>query len=356
MEKLIHGGDIYSHADKKGRLLDFSANINPLGMPDEVKQALVSHVEEYACYPDPLCRSLRAAIGTFHRIPAEDVLCGNGAADLIFRVCWGLRPKKALVLAPTFAEYELALRSCGCEVSYFDLDRAKNFLPDINALCRQLSHTEGLDLVFLCNPNNPTGLALKREEVSRIGDACREKGGLLVVDECFADFLEREEEYSVLEDIREGRLSNVLVLRAFTKMYAMAGVRLGYLISSCREALRGIGEAGQPWSVSTVASVCGEAALSCRAHVEKSRLLAASGRAYLTERLALLGFRMFPSMVNFLLFQCPEAGLKEGLEKEGILIRSCANYRGLDGTYFRIAVKSEEDNRRLVETVKKLLS
>lgn len=226
---LIHGGDIYSpHPVPEGeRLLDFSANLNPLGMPEEVRQALCSHVEEYAAYPDPLCRSLRQALAEHHRLCPEWFLCGNGAADLIFRLAFGTRPKRALIPAPTFAEYAQALTEAGCETTRYVLSEQQDFLLDERFL---KTVQPGVDLVFVCNPNNPTGLITQRSLLERLLERCEQVGARLCVDECFLDFLPEEPLLTVLPLLEKH--PNLLVLRAFTKLYAMAGIRLGYGVCS----------------------------------------------------------------------------------------------------------------------------
>lgn len=347
-EKLIHGGDIYSHRPGNKPLLDFSANINPLGMPPQVRQALVAHIDDYTCYPDPLCRELRKGLAQFHSIQQDWILCGNGAADIIFRLCYGLRPQKALVLAPTFAEYEQALRAVRCQIEYAALNKESDFKINITALCEAVQ--PDIDMVFLCNPNNPTGIAINREELQHVIKRCADCGAILVIDECFADFLEQEELYSVIPLAAGSK--NLVILRAFTKMYAMAGIRLGYMISSNQAILSAVEAAGQPWSVSGVASRCGITALSCTAHVTTTKSYIAKEREWLRQELSALGMQVVPSQVNFLLFRSPFSELAQKLELQGVLIRSCGNYHGLTGDYFRIAVKSREENRRLIAAMR----
>ncbi len=349
---LVHGGDVYSPRDTyQGEWTDFSANISPLGMPQAVREALVGNLDAYACYPDPLCRELCGALSIFHNVPEEKILCGNGAADLIFRLAYGLRPRQALVPAPTFAEYALALEAAGCEYRYVHLRAEDGFFVG-EALWQAV--TPSYDLVFLCNPNNPTGRALPRADVLRLAQRCAECGARLVVDECFADFLDEEGAYSVIGDL--DAYPNLIVLRAFTKMYAMAGIRLGYLLTSDTSVLDRLRSAGQPWAVSTVASKCGVAALGCTQHVAATRETVRQGRRYLSQEMEKIGLTVYPSQANFLLFRCSDAALPQKLERRGFLIRSCANYPGLDSSYFRIAVRTMPDNQRLLQALAEILS
>ncbi|MDF3002278.1 MAG: threonine-phosphate decarboxylase, partial [Bacillota bacterium] len=266
--KLVHGGDIYSARKaleglppgsvqtgslvQTPRLLDFSANINPLGLPAGVKKALTEAIGGFDIYPDPLCRELIDNLAVYEDVPSVWLLCGNGAADLIFRMAYAIKPQKAMVLAPTFAEYEEALHAVSCEVIRYPLSADSGFQADeglIDALNQEL------DLLFLCNPNNPTGQLMSNEFLCRVLERCKELGIFLVVDECFNGFLEEPERYSIKDRIQDSR--NLMILKAFTKTYAMAGLRLGYCLTSNGALLEALRDAGQPWSVSTPAQIAG---------------------------------------------------------------------------------------------------
>lgn len=351
-ELLTHGGDIYSPRETEKELVDFSANINPFGIPASVREAAVESLEACAAYPDPLCRSLRGALGEFHGLPPEYFVCGNGAADVIFRLVLAVKPGKAGVIAPTFSEYESALRCLDVPVDYLRLREERDFTPG-RELLEEIDNS--LDLLFFCNPNNPTGIAVKREYVRNLAEKCRECGCLLVVDECFSSFLQEEAEVTAVSLAHE--FPNLFLLKAFTKMYAMAGIRLGYGICSDTRLLRRVMGCGQPWAVSTVASRCGIAALKEREFVARTVEYVAQERAFLQESLRRLGFRVFGSRANYVFFRDMRGGkrhLGELLEKEGVLIRSCSNYPGLDGSYYRVAVKNREDNRRLIRALEAL--
>ncbi len=348
---LGHGGDIYSPRKMKyaQQLLDFSANINPAGMPQEVIDALTQNISAYEHYPDPLCRELRAAIAKSEHIPASSIFCGNGAAELIYRVVQGIKPKTALLTAPTFSEYEAALETVDCNISYYELsvDNRFELTDDILDAIKP-----GLGMLFLCNPNNPTGVPIEKELILEIAQRCLTCGTILVVDECFIGFLERENKYSATEYISE--YENLIVLKAFTKIYAMAGIRLGYLLCKNKEILDRIRRIGQPWNVSIVASKCGIAALGARKHVKLTKQLVSANRAYLTRELSALGYIVFPSKVNFILIGSEDHKLDKKLADYGILIRRCSNYRGLNEHFFRIAVRTMKENEYLVECLEKI--
>ena len=248
--QLVHGGDWAGYRAEFGRdALDFSANVSPLGLPEGVARAITAALPTADRYPDPLCRELRAKLALHEGVPAEQILCGNGAADLIFRLVWAKKPRRALVTAPTFAEYATALESVGCTVERFFLREQEDFAVT-DAFCAAIR--PGVDMVFLCQPNNPTGQLTPLPLVERILRRCEACGALLVLDECFLDFLPDCDTLTA-KSLLESK--NLLILKAFTKLYGMAGVRLGYCLSGNPALLDAMQNAGQPWAVSS-AAVC----------------------------------------------------------------------------------------------------
>ena len=348
--QLIHGGDLVScQTNYPGvPVLDFSANINPLGLAPGVEKALAGTAAVSVHYPDPLCRELRAALSRFEGKPAEQILCGGGAADLIYRLAFGLRPKTALLPAPTFAEYALALAAAGCKVTHLDLAEGSGFALDEGIL----DALDGAEIVFLCNPNNPTGRVTDRRLMERILARCREAGATLVVDECFLDFLEDGEKYSMKPLLGEGE--KLVILRAFTKIFAIQGLRLGYALCGNKALLARIEAAGPPWAVSAPAQLCGCAAVEETAYLRETRRVVALGRAQLEQGLAALGCTVYPSAANYLMFRA-RPGLAADLMPKGILLRNCENYRGLCPGYYRTAVRTKEENKTLLEAIQSVI-
>ncbi|MEY8338395.1 histidinol-phosphate transaminase [Lachnospiraceae bacterium 62-35] len=345
MAPYLHGGDIYSQEIH----MDYSVNISPLGLPDGVKKAVRDSLDEFCTYPDSSCRSLRQALSVFHGIKKEEIICGNGAADLIFQLVQAVKPKKALVTAPSFQEYEQALAAVGAEAVRCCLRKEDDFQPDME---RWLSLADtSVEMAFICNPNNPTGQALKSAEVVWMAEICRKKGILLVVDECFNEFLEEPEEYSVIPYINQ--YDNLFILRAFTKIYAMAGFRLGYGISSRQTLFQKMEGQRQPWSVSGIAQKAGEAALKEEKYVLRVRKLVLEERGFLEKGLKTCSFSVYPSMANYLLFYAPgdgegEESLYEKMKRRKILLRSCNNYQGLGQGYYRICIRDRKSNEKLL--------
>ena len=258
-----HGGDVYDGEIQ----LDFSANTNPYGTPQAVLDAMSAVLSRVHQYPDPYCRELVKTISEFEAVPKDWVLCGSGAAELIYSYCEALRPGRAMELAPTFSEYSLALERVGCQVERYSLKKenyfslTEDFLP---ALERSRP-----DVLFLCNPNNPTGQVIGLPLLEKILDVCEEQGTCLFVDECFLDL--SDDGVSLKSHL--GEHPNLFILKAFTKSYGMAGVRLGYCLCAQGQLLEEMSHTVQPWNVSTLAQSAGVAALHERAFLQRTRAL-----------------------------------------------------------------------------------
>ena len=344
-----HGGDWAAFQVEQGRApLDFSASISPLGVPPGVQAAIRQAASEADRYPDPRCRALCAALAAREDVPQDWVLCGSGAADLIWRAVFAAGPKHALVMAPCFGEYEAALEAAGCEIH--------RFFPgeDFVLTDRILSRIDpGLDLLILCSPNNPTGRTVDPSLLRAVIGRCGETGTRLLLDECFLGFLEQPALYTGKPFL--AREPTLLILRAFTKLWGMAGLRLGYALSADAAFLDAMRRAGPPWSVSHPAQAAGLAALEEPDYAERVRALVRTERPRLFAALQALGLRVIPGEANFLLFQSRQP-LDEGLRERGILIRCCADFHGLDESWYRCAVRTGEENGRLIAALREVLA
>lgn len=341
----LHGGDVYRHPDT----IDFSANCNPYGTPESIKHAVAEAMEQVCHYPDIYCQELRKALGKYEQVPEDQIICGNGAADLIFSFMQAVKPERALLPAPTFAEYEQALRAAGCVPERYFLKEENDFVPGEDFL---EGITEEMDLVVICNPNNPTGILWEPELLKKILEKCEACGALLMVDECFNDFVEEPEKHSMKQMLSSH--PSLFLLKAFTKRYAMAGVRLGYGLSGNPVLLEKMRMVTQPWNVSVLASAAGIAALKETEYVEKTMKVIHKERKYLIDELNEIGFRTYPSSANYVFFQGPEDLWEKCLEL-GFLIRDCSNYPGLKKGYYRIAVRLHRENHQLIYELKKYL-
>lgn len=342
--ELIHGGDTESYRLEYGRYpLDFSANCNPLGVPAGVEQAISDAAAHADSYPDPLCRELGATIAKSMGISPQQVLCGNGAADLIYRLVLARKPKRALVLAPSFAEYELALHTVGCKVIRHPLKPGHGFALTESILA---ALDPGIEILFLCNPNNPTGLTIDFALLQCILEACERERILLVMDECFNGFLAEPAKHTLRRCLSD--YEHLLVIDAFTKLYGMAGVRLGCCLSGDETLLEEMRRAGQPWAVSSLAQAAGIAALQEHEYIEQARALIREERIFLINELQALGIKVIGGEANYIFFYTEIPRLAGRMRDSGILIRDCRNYAGLSRGYYRIAVRSHDQNLRLI--------
>lgn len=349
--ELVHGGDWAGYRAEFGcDALDFSANVSPLGLPAGVAAAITNALPTADRYPDPLCRELRAALAGAEGVPADWILCGNGAADLIFRLALAVRPRRALLPAPTFAEYEAALQTVGCAVQRVFLREENEFAVTEEFIDAVTPET---DIVFLCQPNNPTGQVMPPALVERLVRRCAECGAVLVVDECFLDFLPDRDAWTAKQLLRDA--PQLIILKAFTKLYAMAGVRLGYALCGDAALLEKMRGASQPWAVSSLAQAAGLAALQETAYAGAVRALIAEQRPRMAAGLRALGLRVMDGQANYLLFRAtPDFG--EKLRRRGAVVRSCANYPGLDAAWYRTAVRTAEENTRLLQIMGEILA
>lgn len=383
-----HGGDIYGDAAVE---LDFSVNTNRLGMPQAVRNAVMASAAAWEQYPDALCRKLRRAAAAFYEadgmpIPEDWLVFGNGASDILYAVVSAIRPKQAILLAPGFSEYEQALRMCGCEIRWlhlkeengFSLESAREELyamlfdgsgdaSKIDSVPTLSSKYENVweKILILGNPNNPTGRAISATELERLAEVCRETHTWLMLDECFQWFLDIRRECSFVGNLLNGVGDHVILLNALTKICSMAGLRLGYGIipnAGLRERLE---KFRQPWSVSAPAQAGGVAAFAVLADHSEGNLLEwtvkslQTERPRLAEKLEELGFIVYPSQTNYLLFRSSDedsCDYKQGCLEHGILIRACENFEGLNRHYYRVAVRNRGENERLINILKEVQS
>ena len=341
-KKSPHGGDIYTNEVR----LDFSANINPAGMPDAVKQALHNAVEHCERYPDPYCTELRRKIAEHEQVPEACILCGNGAAEMIYAYTFSLpKEKPALIVSPTFCEYEQALTAAGIAVEHYIMKESDGFRLTEDFLQTDFARYVA---VFLCSPNNPTGITVEGSILHAIAGT----GVRLFCDFCFLDLTETPEKYGIPTLLET--YPNLTILRAFTKSYAMAGVRFGYAMSRDAEFLAAMSAKTQCWNVSALAQAAGIAALGCTDWLTESVKHISAERRHLTEELTNLGIRVYPGEANYLLLYS-DADLYGKLMARGIMVRDCSNYVGLSSGFIRIAVRTREENDRLLTELKEVL-
>ena len=340
-----HGGDIYTY----GEMIDFSVNINPLGPSKKVIEAAKRALLQSAAYPDCKCRKLREKLADRLRVDERMFAFGNGAAELLYTLVLAEKSKKALLPIPSFSEYEQALKTVGCEIKYYQTKKNNGFCIDYDFL-EEL--TEDVDIIFLCSPCNPSGKKTDIELLKEAAKRCEQKKIRFVLDECFLEF-EKEPE-SLFDKINIVHYPHLFLLRAFTKTYAIPGIRLGYGLTSDEKLLENMEKMRQPWNVSVTAQEAGVAALvDCEAYLKRTREYIKKEKFWMTARMRKLGLNVWGSEANYIFFK-GKSGLYEKALEDGLLIRDCSNYEGLTEGYYRIAVRSEEENERLITWLEKL--
>lgn len=335
----IHGGDIYrNHVE-----IDFSVNVNPLGIPKAVEAALHEAVTNCDKYPDITAKKLKIAVSKMLHVSKEGLLFGNGASELFMAVIHAIQPKKTVIPVPSFYGYEYAVQAADGEVIYFETKEENDFCLDEDFFAVL---TEDVEVIFLANPNNPTGNLINKEYLRKVLLHCRKKGIYVVLDECFAAFCDKEA--SILQEIEE--FPNVLLVGAFTKIFSIPGVRLGYLVCSNPSLLEKISRQLPEWNLSVFAQAAGCACAMQTVFIKKTVDYVKKERQFLEDGLKQLRIRVYPGKSNFLLLYS-EQSLYEALLEKGILIRDCENFRGLVKGFYRIAVKSRKENEILLKAM-----
>jgi threonine-phosphate decarboxylase len=348
-----HGGDIYAWA-KKARIdpteiIDFSASINPLGPPECARQAFQRSCTEVLRYPDPYAEQLKEALAKHHDMKPAEILIGNGSTQLIYLLCFALRPRKALVVGPAFSEHANALILAGAKVSFLSLTADLDFKFSTEDF--MAAWEKAPQLAFLTTPNSVTGQFIPRTEIEKIARFALLKRRFLVIDEAFIDFVERE---SVKQLVRNNPY--LIVLRSLTKYYALPGLRLGYLLAHSQRAAQ-LAAYLEPWSVNGPAQTVARACLADRNFGLKTERWLYRERNFLTRALiGIKGLEPYPSSTNFLLVRIANGGsvleLRSFLLRRKILIRACNSFAGLGSDHFRVAVRRRNDNRLLLAALR----
>lgn len=354
-----HGGNVHAAARESGRslgrLMDFSASVNPLGPSPRAVRAIRSALAHLVHYPDPDCVALRRTLAKRYGLTEECFLIGSGSSELIQLLPAALSIRRALVIGPTFSEYARTVRLHGGQVSRLDAARSEHYRPPLReTLAAVHAARHSVDAVFVCNPNSPTGQAVSNGELSELVRGAGRRGIWVVLDEAFVDYCE---ERSLLRDVTQH--SRLIVLRSFTKLYALPGLRIGYL-AGAPEVVRRIRDRQPPWSVNALAQAAAVASVNDVRHVRRSLAFMQAERPRLARQLEQLPeVRVYPSAANFLMVELTPwmtaATLAGVLRREGILIRDCSRIPGLTERTVRVAVRTARENRRLVPAFRRAL-
>jgi len=340
---MIHGGDIYTIAKilskKPSEIIDLSSSVNPLPLPTEIKEKIIEKFDFLNRYPDTEARAFREKLS----VPFENTICGNGSTELIYLTVKALNPERVLILEPTFIEYERACRMHN--VSHvervFSLNR-----DELIGLAEEKLKNRKYDMVFICNPNNPTGWLIKKEKILNLTTG---KNTIFVIDEAFIDF--SPDETLIDESVNS---ENILILRSLTKFYGLAGLRFGYAVGN-RKLIEKLKKFVQPWSINTLAQIAAEEIINHEEFKRQSYEFFKKEREFFETSLRSLNLDYFPSVANFYLIKLPLKGFAREILKKGILIRECSNFFGLDESFIRVSLKSRAENEIFIKELKKCL-
>jgi threonine-phosphate decarboxylase len=355
----FHGGNLNRASLKYGlpkeEIIDFSANINPLGPSKEVTTALKNNLDLISRYPDPDCNELKTALSFYLGVHEKNILMGNGAAELIYLFIRVAGFRQALIPVPTFSEYSLAVLSQGGEVLKINMHEKDGFNLPVD---RIIDHFSPGKLLFLCNPNNPTGRVVNGRVMRLILKEALSRGVFVLVDEAFMDFMSYRNYFSVMS-LAE-KQPNLAVLYSMTKFFGIPGLRLGAMVAN-EELVEKMKIAKDPWNVNILAQVAGMAGLRDGVYMENTRRLVKRERKFLYRGLnGIAGLRPFPGAANFLLVKIVRAGmnsqeLTDLIGRRGMLLRDCYGFSGLEGHFIRLAVKNRLENKKILLALKSVL-
>ncbi len=337
--------------DRGDSKLDFSVNVNALGIPESVKKYISEAVEVTGLYPDPDCRLLTEQLSDKYQVSENAILCGNGADDLLYRLVFAVKPKKAIIVEPVYEEYNRILELVGCEVCHYSTNPDDRFCLDERIL---KAIQADCDMLFLCNPNNPSGQLAERPLLEQIVEKCKENNVLLVVDECFMEFIPEWKEYSCKQTA--GNEDHLVVIDAFTKIYALAGFRLGFCISNNSQLLARMRTCGADFSVSTLAQFAGICALRDKNYLNKTYTMLEDERKYMMDELGKLPVQVYGSYGNYILIKSDDVDVRYKLCKNGIKVRDCSKFYGLNQCYIRVAVRAHNDNAFFLRVMRDILT
>lgn len=344
----LHGGNIYKLKREAGiEVIDYSANINPFGLSDKLKKGIVDNLCVLEKYPDPEYINMKKIIADYNKVEIDNIIVGNGATEIMFLYAKSLKPKKVLIISPTFAEYERALKSTNCHTEYFQLREDEDFILNISRLKKTLD--KNYDLLVICNPNNPTGKFIKKEILDDLAKFCMTKNTKILLDEAFIEFVEGNLRESILEYKNE----NVFIIRALTKFFAIPGLRLGYGITFDKNLKEKIELSREPWSINAIAELATKILLEDDEYIEKSENWIRIEKEYMYKKLSNIeGIKTYKTETNFILVKLINGMKVEEFRNKmillGVLVRNASNFNYLDDTYFRLAIKDRINNTKIL--------
>ena len=338
-------------------IISFASNVNPIGISPKLRATLAEHIDDITGYPEREYTSLRKSIAEYIDSNFKNIIVGNGSSELISLFIQILKPHKALILGPTYSEYEREVSLAGGTSRYYRLDESRSFSVHVDSLAKQLS--ESIDLLIICNPNNPTSTAISRSDMRKILDLCKENGIYVLVDETYVEFAE---DLNAITSIPLTQYyNNIIVLRGISKFFAAPGLRLGYAVCGNRDLIKSVVGRQDPWSINTLAAVAGEIMFSDTDYISQTRQLIASERERICKKLdTFKDVNYYEPKANFILVKILNDNVTatdvfEAAIQEKMMIRDCSDFPFLDNKYFRFCIMMPEQNDQLLKVIENLL-
>lgn len=354
----FHGSDIEEiekyYGIPKETIIGFGANVNPLGLSEKTKQKIAENLNIITTYPDRNYTSLRSAIGNYCKVNPEHVVVGNGSTELISLLIQHIHPKKALLLGPTYSEYERELELCGGKMEYYYLSPERKFRIYLDKFLNTLD--DSIDLLILCNPNNPTSSAISLGDMRTILEHCRKLGIFVMVDETYIEFAPDIDAISSMPHVET--FDNLMIIRGISKFFAAPGLRLGYGVTSNKSFLKLLQTHQNPWSLNSIAAFAGELMMTDTEYINATRELIKNERIRMYQELSEIPQLLtFEPMANFFLVKILKEDVTsydvfEALVQQGLMIRDCSSFSCLEGEYIRFCIMNPEDNTRLLNALR----
>lgn len=358
----FHGSDLEKieayYGIKKEAIISFSSNVNPLGISYKLKNTLAHRLDAITTYPERDYTKLRECISAYTHAQIEHIIVGNGTSELISLFIQTQRPKKALILGPTYSEYEREIGLSGGISKYYPLDEENDFELDVDSFCNALN--DSIDLLVLCSPNNPTSNAITRKQMRKILDTCMKHGIFVMVDETYVEFADNEQDISCIK--LTNCYTNLIILRGTSKFFAAPGLRLGYAVTGNRDVLKAINTRKNPWSINSLAEIAGQLMFQDEEYISQTKALISSERQRVYEQLsAWENVKVYKPSGNFMLMKILKEDvtsdmLFEHCIKQSLMIRDCSSFPFLDNSFVRFCFMNPEDNDRLLHAFAELLN
>ncbi len=358
----FHGSDLEKieriYGIHKEEIVSFSANVNPLGLSHKLRQSLAEHLDAITSYPDREYTALRKVIATYCETEYDRIIVGNGSTELISLFIQIEHPSKAMIIGPTYSEYEREVSLGGGTSLYFPLKESADFQLNLEKLETQLN--ESIDLLIICNPNNPTSSSICRKDMRAILDICKQHDIFVMVDETYVEFTEKYDEINAVS--LTNYYNNIVILRGISKFFAAPGLRLGYAITGNQDLIKAVNTKQNPWTINSLAEIAGKLMFTDDAYIQQTKDLIRKERSRIVSALREIdGLKVYDPTANFVLIRILREDVTadtmfDAAIREKMMIRNCSTFPFLDNKYIRFCFMNPEDNDRLVNCIRGIMN